>query len=398
MNKSKKKQPMGRWLVVLVLLIIGAFLLLRLRAGQLEEAGEYASKPLRVLAQTAFQGDLQVTRQYLAFLEPAKSAEIAAKVTATILEVKADIGDSVGSGEVLAVLDDGEVRHQLDALKARTFEAASELEALKARKTSLEENAEYWKREAERAEYLVSEGAIPQSDAESALVKEAEAKAGLGEAVSRIKALEFRRMSLQAEAAALRERVGYYTIRSPFDGVVTKSVAEPGSLAAVGAPLFSVESRKNWELVFRVPQEDVALIKRGRKISGRLGEGEIIGEVLRVSPSVDASRMARAEAAVFETTGDAESHFGRGVSVTANVAVATYENVLLVPAEAVIPGHERPFVYVVSDGRLKRREVQILAKNEETVAVEGLAEGDMVVVHSPWGWAALSEGLEVTTE
>jgi RND family efflux transporter MFP subunit len=192
--------------------------------------------------------------------------------------------------------------------------------------------------------------------------------------------------------------VGYYTIRSPFDGVVTKSVAEPGSLAAVGAPLFSVESRKNWELVFRVPQEDVALIKRGRKISGRLGEGEIIGEVLRVSPSVDASRMARAEAAVFETTGDAESHFGRGVSVTANVAVATYENVLLVPAEAVIPGHERPFVYVVSDGRLKRREVQILAKNEETVAVEGLAEGDMVVVHSPWGWAALSEGLEVTTE
>jgi multidrug efflux pump subunit AcrA (membrane-fusion protein) len=108
--------------------------------------------------------------------------------------------------------------------------------------------------------------------------------------------------------------------------------------------------------------------------------------------------MARAEAAVFETTGDAESHFGRGVSVTANVAVATYENVLLVPAEAVIPGHERPFVYVVSDGRLKRREVQILAKNEETVAVEGLAEGDMVVVHSPWGWAALSEGLEVTTE
>jgi len=398
MNKSKKKQPMGRWLVVLVLLIIGAFLLLRLRAGQLEEAGEYASKPLRVQAQTAFQGGLQVTRQYLAFLEPAKSAEIAAKVTATILEVKADIGDSVGSGEVLAVLDDGEVRHQLDALKARTFEAASELEALKARKTSLEENAEYWKREAERAEYLVSEGAIPQSDAESALVKEAEAKAGLGEAVSRIKALEFRRMSLQAEAAALQERVGYYTIRSPFDGVVTKSVAEPGSLAAAGAPLFSVESRKNWELVFRVPQEDLALIKRGRKISGRLGEGEIIGEVLRVSPSVDASRMARAEAAVFETTGDAESHFGRGVSVTANVAVATYENVLLVPAEALIPGHERPFVYIVSDGRLKRREVQILAKNEETVAVEGLAEGDRVVVHSPWGWAALSEGLEVTTE
>ncbi len=399
MNKSKKKKrPMGRWLFVLLLLIFGAFLLLHLRAGQLEEAGKYRPRPLRVLTQKVLRGNLQVTRQYLAFLEPAKSAEIAPKVTATILEVKADIGDEVSMGDVLAVLDGSEVRHQLDALEARISEAASELEGLRARKSSLQANARYLAKEADRAEYLVAEGAIPESDAEAARVKEVEAQAGLDEAENRIKALAARRASLQAEAAALKERVGYYIIRSPFDGVVTKSLAEPGDLATIGAPLFSVEGRDSWELVFRVPQEDLPLIKKGLALWGRLGEGKVTGQVRRVSPSVDASRMARVEASVLEITGGAEARSGNGVSLTANVVAGIYEDVLLVPEEAVIPDLEGPFVYIVSDGRLKRREVQILAKNDGTAAVEGLAEGDVVVVHSPYGWAELSEGLEVTTE
>jgi RND family efflux transporter MFP subunit len=205
-------------------------------------------------------------------------------------------------------------------------------------------------------------------------------------------------MSLQAEAAALQERVGYYTIRSPFDGVVTKGGAEPGNLAAAGAPLFSVESSGNWELVFMVPQEDLPLIRPGRMVSGRLGAGNVTGKVLRVSPSVDASRMARVEAIVLENTGDAKANLGRGVSVTADVVVGTYENVMLVPEEAVITSYENPFVYIVSDGRLARRNVRILASDGSTAAVEGVEAGDIVVVHSPWGWAALSEGLEVTTK
>jgi len=398
MSKSKKRQHMGRWLFVLVLLLVGAFLLLRLRAGQLEEAGEYRPRPLRVLTQKVLRGNLQITHQYLAFLEPTKSAEIAPKVTATILEVKADIGDEVSTGDVLAVLDGSEIRHQLDALEARISEAASELEGLRARKSSLQANAKYWAKEADRAEYLVAEGAIPRSDAEAARVKGAEAQAALREAESRIQALESRRASLQAEAEALKERVGYYTIRSPFDGIVTKSGAEPGNLATIGAPLFSVESREGWELLFMVPQEDLPLIKKGRTVWGRLGEGKVTGEVLRVSPSVGASRMARVEADVLEITGGAEAHFGSGVSLTANVVAGIYENVLLVPEEAVIPGHEKPFVYIVSDGRLKRQGIQVLAKNGETAAVEGLSEGDVVVVNSPYGWAELSEGREVTAE
>jgi len=398
MSKSKKKQPLGRWLFVLFLLIISAFLLLRLRAGQLEETGEYTPRPLRVLTQRVLRGDLQVTRQYLAFLEPEKSAEIAAKVTGTILEVKADIGDEVSKGDILAVLDNSEVRYQLDAFEARISEAASELEGLRARKSSLQQNAQYWEREAERAEYLVAEGAIPKSDAEAARVRQAEAEASLKEAESRTRALESRRTSLKAEAKALQERVGYYTIRSPFDGVVTKSVAEHGNLATAGAPLFSIESRGSWELVFRVPQEDLPIIKKDRTVWGRLGQGKVTGEVRRVSPSVDASRMARVEAAILETTGGAGDSLGRGVSLTASVVVGTYENVLLVPEEAVIPSDERPFVYTVSGGILKRQVVQVLAKDGETAAVKGLAEGDVVVVNSPYGWAALSEGREVTAE
>jgi len=108
--------------------------------------------------------------------------------------------------------------------------------------------------------------------------------------------------------------------------------------------------------------------------------------------------MSRVEAIVLETTGDAKANLGRGVSVTVDVVVGTYENVMLVPEEAVITSYEKPFVYIVSEGRLARRDVRLLASDGSTAAVKGVEAGDIVVVHSPWGWAALSEGLEVTTE
>lgn len=395
MKNRRKGLAKGRWSIMLVILLAGAFLLLRLRAGQLEQAGEYQPRPLRVLTEEAATGDLTVTGRYLATLEPATAAEVSSRVTAPIVGVKAGMGDVVSAGEVLAELDDSEVKHQLAALEARSEEAASELEGLKMRSASLEQNAAYLKKEAERAAFLVSEGAIPESDAEAAAVKSAEALSALRETASRMSALSARRKSLRAETATLRERLGYYTVKSPFDGVVTARMAQEGNLAVPGTPLFSVENRDGWDLVFKVPQEDLPLVKAGSPVSGRVGTDIVTALVARVSPSVDHSGMARVEAVVNEGP---DARFGRGVSLTVDVTLQVLEEKILVPLDAVVATGEAPFAYVVSDGRLVRRDVRVLASDGSTAAVEGLEEGDVVVVHSPWGWAALSEGREVTTE
>ncbi len=72
------------------------------------------------------------------------------------------------------------------------------------------------------------------------------------------------------------------------------------------------------------------------------------------------------------------------------------EDVITIPAEGVIRAGESSFVYTVSGGRLNKQEVIVVASDGEGPrTVKGLSEGDHVV-GTAFGWAALSEGREVS--
>ena len=55
-------------------------------------------------------------------------------------------------------------------------------------------------------------------------------------------------------------------------------------------------------------------------------------------------------------------------------------------------------VFVVKDGALQSRRVDILGTANDQAAVTGLDAGEQVVVHSFLGWARLHEGMEVEAQ
>jgi hypothetical protein len=73
-----------------------------------------------------------------------------------------------------------------------------------------------------------------------------------------------------------------------------------------------------------------------------------------------------------------------GMSCKAEIIAAQYENVIYIPVQAVIRVAGKPTVYVVKDGRMEEREVEIgLDNNRMIVIEEGLKEGEIVLLTPP---------------
>jgi membrane fusion protein (multidrug efflux system) len=63
------------------------------------------------------------------------------------------------------------------------------------------------------------------------------------------------------------------------------------------------------------------------------------------------------------------------------LAVATRDNAVVVPEDALVAEGTRQFVYVVADGRALRREVQLGLRMQSEVEIrEGVKQGDQLVV------------------
>ena len=63
------------------------------------------------------------------------------------------------------------------------------------------------------------------------------------------------------------------------------------------------------------------------------------------------------------------------------LAVATRDNAIVVPEDALVAEGTRQFVYVVADGRVLRREVQLGLRMQSEVEIrDGVKQGDQLVV------------------
>jgi len=157
---------LGLPLLVLAAIIVGAFLLVQNKRQELAKAPEYGADPRPVTVTEAEKGDLRLTRDYLAVVEPEKEADIAPRVRAEVAEVRVDEGDAVSRGDVLLRLDSTETRHRLREVKARISEARAELSGNRATIRALEESWRFWQAERERARSLEDKGSLSSSEAE----------------------------------------------------------------------------------------------------------------------------------------------------------------------------------------------------------------------------------------
>lgn len=380
--------------IIVVGLISGAAALIMKKRSKLAKAPHYGLAPTPVHVAVATQEGLEQNLSYLAVVEPFQKANVASRIAATVTAVLVDEGKRVEAGAVLARLDSKDIHENIAAMSAQIEQAKADLSANNATLRALERSAVYWQREANRDKALAEDGAIPEAQAEASTNKADEIRGQRDALRQQGNALSQTIKSLKRKKAQLEAQIRYYTLRSPFDGVVTHRLVDPGDLAMPGKVLITVEDRARLMLAFDVPQHDLQSVHEGLPVRLQCGQqGLSQARLSHLYPTLDASRMVRAEVYI---SGVDKARLTIGSYVPVTVQVAALKGVTLLPAACLVSSLDTgPYVYIVHNKRITVRPVKVLGRDGRRVALDGVKPEEAAVINTFLGWAQLAEGMPV---
>lgn len=284
-------------------------------------------------------------------VRPESRAVLASKLMGSIEEMPVILGQRVRAGDLLAKLNAGEI-------SARLLQAQSQLNQVK--------------RDLERERDLLGQGASTSE---------------------MVRSLEDRFALTQGMVGEAEAMLGYVTLRAPFDGVVSRKLANRGDLAVPGMPLLEIEGTGALQVEAGIPDSLAGELKIGDALAvqGRGTETSVSARLVELSSAVDPS----ARTVFAKLLLPASSVFRSGQFVRVLVPGAPMRQ-LSVPASAVVKQGQLESVFVVSgEGRAVLRLVKCGAQSGDSVEIlSGLSVGERVVSAPPTG---LREGrrLEV---
>ena len=285
-------------------------------------------------------------------------------------------GDKVKKGQLLMKLWNDDQKAQQTLAEAQRAMAAQRVkEVCTTAASSL--------REAERQTSLKKKGFV--SDAREDVAR--------SEADSRGAACETARADVAqaaARVAVTKVEQGRMVLYAPFDGTVAKIVGELGEYSTPSPPGVptppAIDLIDDSCLYVKAPMDEVDApkIKAGLPVRvslDALPKQPLAGKVRRVAPFVSAvEKQARTVDVEVDFERPATGNLLVGYSADVEIVLGGRQNVLRVPTAALIEG-SKVMVLNADSGKLEERKVKIgIANWEFTEIVEGLAEGERIVV------------------
>ncbi|MDB5717506.1 MAG: efflux transporter periplasmic adaptor subunit [Sphingomonas bacterium] len=280
------------------------------------------------------------------------NAVLAAPAEAIVATVDAPVGTAVRAGQVVVRLRPS-ATVQLDIAKVSSDATAARLALA-------------------RAQRLRADGLVGDAEVEAARAAAATATATL---------------------TSLTTRSGSLNLRAPAAGYVQTIANSPGDLVAAGAAVATIAKAGDLRGRFGV---DPALARRlpagaSVRIAPAAGGASFGAPVLSVDPVVDPQTRL---ASVFVRI-PAASGIGAGEPLSGEVLIGASGNALTIPYAALLDEGGQPFVYVVTRGVARRRDIVTTPGSGDRVPVtSGLTPGEIVVTQGATG---LEDGMKVRT-
>jgi RND family efflux transporter MFP subunit len=325
------------------------------------------------------------------------TALVASRLVATIAAVRVRAGDRVAAGDVLVTLDARDVDAQGRQAAASALAAERALAQARTAQTAAEADhtlAQAWHR---RISGLHARRAATDQERDEAEARLAAAAARVAGATAGREAADAQLEAARAGAAAGLATSSFTTVRAPFAGVVTERLADPGSLAAPGAPLLRLEAAGPRQVVARIDATRAAAIRAGDRVPVLVDAGDAAQPPERVEGVVsEVARDVAADARAFSITVTLPPAVTARTGTFARVRIPTpARRALLVPATAIRRHGQVTSVFVVQDRVARLRLVHLGEPLDGGVDVlAGLEAGEAVVTSPP---PALVDGTPVAS-
>lgn len=345
--------------------------------------------------------------------------KLASRIVGRLKEVTVFDGDPVHKSQVVAVLENDDLKAQVDQARANLMRAQAELEKLQngarpeerdATRAAMEEAqaaADNARQNYQRSQKLFKEGGIISQ----AVLDQAERDAKMSQArlesarqnyklimapprFEDVTAAQAQVELARAQLAQAQDNYDNTFVRSPVDGVVVKRYMNPGesiSYESLYQPIVSVSDTTRLMVRAEIDETDIGKIQLGQRAEIRCDafHGQTFyGRVVRISGGLGKKKIQtdnpteKVDTDVLESLVevDSGSPLRVGLRVDVYVQLARKDDVLIVPFRAVEFHDGASSVRLKSASGVRSQPVQLGAKDGLNVEItQGLKEGDVGV-------------------
>src|ERR1700686_709289 len=329
------------------------------------------------------------------YVTPRRRATIAAKITGRVTGVFFDEGTHVAEGQLLATLDDSDVRKALNAAKA-------DYDASKAAIADYEVQLKNARIQLRRAEQLQNAGVQTQEQLDNSRTNADSLQAKIALAQSQA-------ASSKARIQEAQQAVDNCTIRAPYTGIVVSKDAQVGEMVSpvsagggfTRTGIATIVDMNSNEIEVDVNQSYIARVEPGQAVTAVLDaypDWQIPSRVRTIIPSADRQK-ATVKVRISFLKLDPRILPDMGIKVTSlgaepdKKSSAASAAAIVIPQSAVRDEAGKKIVFLVKDDKAERRAVTLgIARGSDTEVTAGLTAGDTVVVKGP---ANLRDGQSV---
>lgn len=286
-------------------------------------------------------------------VQPERRADLRAEVSAIVLHVLKENGDTVRRGDLLVRLDDTAIRDGLASAESAGRTAAQALEQAE--------------RQFQRMTTLRASGMASAQQVEDAEIRRNNAQSDLEGAKTRV--------------VAARQTLARTEARAPFDGIVSDRKVSAGDTAQIGKELVKVIDPSSMRFEGLVSADNIGAVKAGQDVNFRVNgypNQEFTGKVRRVNPA--ANSTTRQVEVLVDFTGQRQPRLA-GLYAEGYIETSSARNLTL-PATALVRDGDKASAWRVKDGKLQKATLTLGARDPRTgdfVLKAGLAEGDQVI-------------------
>ena len=349
----------------------------------------------------AMRRDLLVPITSDGTLEPPPGGEVRASDPATVAALLVAEGQRVTRGTPLVRLANPELAQSALTARSGALELSEERQRAAAEVDRLRGESEHRRRVFEADARLLKESAISRAtyDADELAWRDSEER--LRQAEARLESLGGRaggRAELSAESAReLERRVASLTVRAPADGIAYGLPRKAGETIAAGQVVASVADPEHLRVRTRVDEPDLPRIAVGQRMVvtfDGLPDRRWEGKVLSVPSGVTESG-GRQVGEVLGEISDSRLTLPPNASVNVQIVVGEKHGALSIPRAALLREGDHRYVFVLENGRARRRNVSVgLIGLSEVEIASGLSENEIVLIP---GVLPLFDGLKVRT-